>query len=160
MSKVILANRVEGNILLKGLIADGSLLTFSATGKFMGVRDMFSTPIADMQEVDVVSILSQKGCVEIAFNINQIFSTIPASVEEIVYNAMCCGLEEIVFEIIKVIALCLFTLLSIFVSVCYNMVLPSVMLGEKKFIPNFLNTSICVFFFDFLLEITNLQIVT
>lgn len=81
MSKVILANRVDGNILLKGLIADGSLLTFSATGKFMGVRDMFSTPMADMQEVDVVSVLSQKGCVEIAFNINQIFSTIPASVE-------------------------------------------------------------------------------
>ena len=53
-----------------------------------------------------------------------------------------------VFEIIKVIALCLFTLLSIFVSVCYNMVLPSVMLGENKFIPNFLNgfkTGIFVF---------------
>ena len=73
MSKVILANRVEGNILLKGLIADGSLLTFSATGKFMGVRDMFSTPIADMQEVDVVSILSQKGCVEIALILIRFF---------------------------------------------------------------------------------------
>ena len=56
--------------------------------------------------------------------------------------------ERFAFEIIKMMALCLFALLSIFVSVCYTMVFPSVMLEEKKFLPNFLNgfkTGIFVF---------------
>lgn len=98
MSKVYLVDRYRGSVLSKALVADGQLLEFSMTGVFVAERPMeFNLPY--MREVDAVSFLLQNGEVEMATNIDGVFtkSFIGASIMNITKRMKSIAPNKLLF---------------------------------------------------------------
>lgn len=69
MAKSCYVDRYRGSILSKALFCDGVLLEFAMGGRFVAERPM-DYSISTWDEVDVVSLLTNSGCCELATNIN------------------------------------------------------------------------------------------
>ena len=69
VSKVFFANTVDNTSLVKGLVNNGVLLKFGSGGKYLGESPV-SFALSGLVEIDVISILTYNGEIEVAYNVN------------------------------------------------------------------------------------------
>jgi hypothetical protein len=91
MPKVVMAC-VDNNIFLRALVSEGRMLQFGIGGKYVGEFPI-SFDLTYVEEVDVVSLLSNNGHIEVGVNCNEVFTKFETGRDLATLNMLCNGLK-------------------------------------------------------------------